>query len=199
MPRLLTLTRHQMKLKFVFVACSVRELSSFSPYVFGKQYRSDECLCTDCLHTWTTVKIPEGSTRQERSSIHPKFNMTCCSRKCLWCIKWITAFLRWAATWQNQQNECVPIEDSDHPPRLTRVFVVRSMVAKDPSFLYADSEDSDQTGRIPRLIWDFVGRILILLVLSCRGSYHLHSPTVTILGCLLLALHRWVSQTCVLG
>ena len=25
-------------------------------------------------------------------------------------------------------------------------------VAKDPSFLHADSEDSDQTGRMPRLI-----------------------------------------------
>ena len=27
----------------------------------------------------------------------------------------------------------------------------------DPSFLHADSEDSDQTGRIPRLIWVFAG------------------------------------------
>ena len=32
-------------------------------------------------------------------------------------------------------------------------------VAKDPSFLHADSEDSDQTGRMPRLIWVFAGRI----------------------------------------
>ena len=31
-------------------------------------------------------------------------------------------------------------------------------VVKDPSFLRADSEDSDQTGRMPRLIWDFAGR-----------------------------------------
>ena len=30
-------------------------------------------------------------------------------------------------------------------------------VAKDPAFLYADSEDSDQTGRMPSLIWVFVG------------------------------------------
>ena len=43
-------------------------------------------------------------------------------------------------------------------------------VAKNPSFLHADSEDSDQTGRMPRLIWVFAGRTLILLVLSCRGS-----------------------------
>ena len=44
-------------------------------------------------------------------------------------------------------------------------------VAKDPRFLYADSEDSDQTGRMPRLIWVFAWRTAILLVLSCRGSY----------------------------
>ena len=42
-------------------------------------------------------------------------------------------------------------------------------VAKDPMFLHTDSEDSDQTGRMPRLIWVFAGRTLILLVLSCRG------------------------------
>ena len=40
-------------------------------------------------------------------------------------------------------------------------------VAKDPSYLYADSEDSDQTG----LIWVFAGRTLTLLVLACCGSY----------------------------
>ena len=31
-------------------------------------------------------------------------------------------------------------------------------VAKGPMFLHADSEDSDQTGRMPRLIWVFAGR-----------------------------------------
>ena len=31
-------------------------------------------------------------------------------------------------------------------------------VAKDPSFLHVDSKDSDQTGRMPRLIWVFAGR-----------------------------------------
>ena len=44
-------------------------------------------------------------------------------------------------------------------------------VAKDPSVLHADSEDSDQTGRMPRLIWVFAGRTATLLILSCRGSY----------------------------
>ena len=35
---------------------------------------------------------------------------------------------------------------------------------------WAHSEDSDQTELMPRLIWVFAGRTLILLVLSCRGS-----------------------------
>ena len=38
---------------------------------------------------------------------------------------------------------------------------------------WAHSEDSDQTGRMPRLIWVFAGCTLILLVLSCRGSSRL--------------------------
>ena len=45
-------------------------------------------------------------------------------------------------------------------------------VAKDPSFLNEDSEGSDQTGRMPRMIWVIAGHTLTLLVLSCRGSYH---------------------------
>ena len=43
-------------------------------------------------------------------------------------------------------------------------------VAKDPSFLHVESEDPDQTGRMPRLISVFTGRTVTLLVLSCRGS-----------------------------
>ena len=44
-------------------------------------------------------------------------------------------------------------------------------VAKDPSFLHADSEDSDQTGLMPRLIWIFAGRTVTLLVLSWGGLF----------------------------
>ena len=35
---------------------------------------------------------------------------------------------------------------------LWRSSVCAHWVAKDPSFLHADSEDSDQTGQMPRLI-----------------------------------------------
>ena len=68
-----------------------------------------------------------------------------------------------------QQNECVPSEDSDQPGHQSSLCA--QWVAKDPSFLHADSKDSDQTGRMPRLIRVFAGRTLISLVLSCCSSY----------------------------
>ena len=75
----------------------------------------------------------------------------------------------WAATWQNQQNECASSEDSDqpgHPPSLIRVFAVR--MKKPWGLSYPLSAQ--------RRLWSdwadvFTGRTLILLVLSCRGSY----------------------------
>ena len=53
-------------------------------------------------------------------------------------------------------------------------------VAKDPSFLHADSEDSDQTGRIPRLIWVFAGRSyhFVGFVMS-RLLFSQHLKTIT--------------------
>ena len=46
--------------------------------------------------------------------------------------------------WQTQHNDCALSKDSDQPglpPRLIRVFACAQWVAKDPSFLHADSED----------------------------------------------------------
>ena len=36
---------------------------------------------------------------------------------------------------------------------------------------WTHSEDSDQTGLMPRLVWVLTGRIVTLLVLSCRGLF----------------------------
>ena len=46
-------------------------------------------------------------------------------------------------------------------------------VAKDLSFLHADSEDSDQSGRMPRLIWVFAGR-------TCRFDGFVMSRLISI-------------------
>ena len=42
-------------------------------------------------------------------------------------------------------------------PVCSEFLLCSQWVAKVPSFLHADSEDSDQTGRMPRLIWVFAG------------------------------------------
>ena len=56
---------------------------------------------------------------------------------------------------------CEPSEDSDQPghprPGWSESSLSAQWVAKDPRFLNADSKDSNQTGRMPRLIWVFTG------------------------------------------
>ena len=80
----------------------------------------------------------------------------------------------WAASWQNQQNGmCVQ-------RRLRSVWASAQSYQSSLSARrklgslanhWAHSEDSDQTGRMPRLIWIFAGRTVILLVLSWGGSF----------------------------
>ena len=51
--------------------------------------------------------------------------------------------LIWATTWQNQQNDCAPSEDSDqpgHPPSLIRVFVVRMKKARVLSYPFSTQQ-----------------------------------------------------------
>ena len=55
-------------------------------------------------------------------------------------------------------------------PVWTESSLCTQWVAKDPSFLHADSEDSDQTRQMPSLNWGFARRTVILLALSCHGS-----------------------------
>ena len=56
---------------------------------------------------------------------------------------------------------CAPSDNSDQPGHPLSVLNGSSQcaqwVAEDPMFLHVDSEDSDQTGRMPRLIWVFAG------------------------------------------
>ena len=50
---------------------------------------------------------------------------------------------------------------------------------------WVHNEDSDQTGRMPRLFWVFAGRTVILLVLSWGGSF---------LGIFTLKVHQLMSH-----
>ena len=71
--------------------------------------------------------------------------------------KWLWAQRRLGSAWASTQSD--------------QSSLCAQWVAKDPSFLHADSEDSDQTDP-PSLIWVFAGCTLILLVFSWRGSFY---------------------------
>ena len=56
---------------------------------------------------------------------------------------------------------CAPSEDSDQPAHsrsLIRIFAWCIWITKDAKLLHTDNEASDQTVRMRRLIWVFVGR-----------------------------------------
>ena len=50
---------------------------------------------------------------------------------------------------------------------------------------------TDQTGGMPRLIWVFAGHTLILLVLSCRGSFQLYQDNEKILWSVHWTVFSW--------
>ena len=73
---------------------------------------------------------------------------------------WLSPFMCnfiyiWASAWQNLQN-CMCAQRRQISLGIRPVWSESSLgaqwVAKDPSFLHAESEDSDQTGRMPGLI-----------------------------------------------
>ena len=72
---------------------------------------------------------------------------------------WI--YNNWAASWQNQKITVHPAKTQINlgiRPVWSESLLCAQCVAKDQSFLHVDSEDSDQTGRMPRLIGVFAGR-----------------------------------------
>ena len=48
-------------------------------------------------------------------------------------------------------------------PVWSQSLLCAQLVVKDQNFLHADSEDSDQTGRMPKLIRVFAGRTVIFV------------------------------------
>ena len=120
------------------------------------------------------------------SRVAPSFMYIISFHNLSWKTKWsvsmnvlfsiqLTISHHWAATWQNQQYGCAASEDSDqpgHPPSLISLPCPHEeSLGPEWATHWAHSEDSDKTGRMPRLIWVFAGRTLILLVLSCRVSH----------------------------
>ena len=99
-----------------------------------------------------------------------------------------TLLKTWAATWQNQQNDYAPSEDSDQPghlPSLIRVFAVRMKKAWVLSYplsvqrwLWSDWADAQADLSLRWAHSHFVGFIMSLLTSfwhsNCNGKSHLH-------------------------
>ena len=88
-------------------------------------------------------------------------------QKCRYSILYIVAnegkywnhfgeFDKWATTWQNNKMTVCPTKTQitlSIRPVLSEASLCTQWVAKEPSFLHADSKDSDQTGPMHRLIF----------------------------------------------
>ena len=86
-------------------------------------------------------------------------------------------YAKWAASWQNQQNDCAPSEDwsdwaepskdSDQPlgicPAWSESLLSTWRKLGSLATHWVLSKDSAQTGRTSRLIWVFAGRTVIFL------------------------------------
>ena len=103
-------------------------------------------------HHWPTCTCKQSLNAFENKTafLHLSHDMTKPT-------KWVCAQQRLGSAWASAQSD--------------QSSLCAQWVAKDPSFLHADSEDSDQTGWMPRLIWVFAGCTATLLVVSFHGSF----------------------------
>ena len=106
------------------------------------------------LVTWLYVIVKNAGVVSERLLMNFILLLHYMSRDMTKQTKWVCVQRRLRSAWASAQ--------SDQSIRCPH----------EEAFFSYHSEDSDQTGRMPRLIWVFAGRILIVLVLSCRGSYY---------------------------
>ena len=87
----------------------------------------------------------------------------------------------WAAAQQNQQNDGRPAKTQislDIRPIWSESSLCAQWVTKVPSFRHADKEDSDQTGRMPMLIWVLAGRTVCWFCYAAAHFQKLFSVNV---------------------
>ena len=161
-------------------------------YCFVEEIKYEEMLCCDCviiLYSWISDSwLSANCPSDNRLSI-----LQCLTKKVDVChgnfVDFVEATLVVTFTGNSSTWPHVPYmsRDMTKPTKWgcahRRLGIAWASAQSDQSSLsawrnlgslathWAHSEDSDQTGRMPRLIWVFAGRTATLLVLSCRGSY----------------------------
>ena len=79
-----------------------------------------------------------------------------------------------STSWPSHQTSCLMTKPTKWHPAKTQSDQSSLSACRRLGSLathWGHSKDSDQTGRMPRLIWVVAGRTVILLVLSWGGSY----------------------------
>ena len=111
----------------------------------------------------------------------------------------------WAATWQNQQNECAPSEDSDQPgdpPSLIRVFAGRMKKAWVLTYplsaqrrLWSDWADAQAHLSLHWAHTHFVGFVMSRLIFHAHlHIFNIVASKVHVFNCLLTFLQRWINN-----
>ena len=93
-------------------------------------------------------------------------------------LRWAN-FHKWAASCQNQHNGmCAQrgLRSAWASAQSDQSSLCAQWVAMGPRFFHAESEDTDQTGRMPRLIWVFARRTVILLF--CHEAAQIESTAI---------------------
>ena len=152
--------------------------------------------CQDDVTVWYHVKclVHDISVRQHYKSAH----WAPCSNQTLSWYDWKivesdvkpeqTTTTKWAASWQNQQNDGAPSKDSDQPghlPSLIRVFAVRMKKAWVLSYplssqqrLWSDWADAQADLSLCWAHSHFVGFVMKRLKCFCK----LHPKTLLLLA-----------------
>ena len=108
------------------------------------------------------------------------FVLLCCGSFVVVALSVVYAgYYIWAATWQNQQNECAPSEDSDqpgHPPSLIRVLAVCMKEAWVLNYslstqrrLWSDWADAQADLSLRWVHTHFVGFVMLWLIYSAQN------------------------------
>ena len=89
----------------------------------------------------------------------------------------------WAATWQNQQSDCAPSEDSDqpwHPPSLIKVLTVRLKGSYGPKLSSCGQRKLIRLGRCPG--WSESSLDAQSLCWFCHVAAHINSYFVCMIS-----------------
>ena len=118
----------------LFLICSVDGLNQILEYLLIYMfYLFSACTCIfvwDLMPDLVTCKIDKDPIKNERASVE---TIRILHGREVQIEKSVTRVTIWAASWQNQQNDCAPSEDSDqpgHPRGLIKVFAVRMKKAR---------------------------------------------------------------------